>query len=140
LAKCENDSLLGAQTLYVVGEQIGGGELLLRFYPETPPDDSTKCQAKIPFAGGGKYRRPAGNYLALNDKRWSTPDTGYRIEIPDDGVFTTIHYQDQTANVPELNVCSIFFVQVTRPDPNAAPTMTPFPNPGAPCAGGAAPP
>ena len=128
-AECHDD-ILSTQTLYVVGEKQGNDFLLLRFYPETPPNgDATICQPNIPFRGGGRYRRPFGAYIPLNDTRWSTPAAGYEIQVP--STYRTLEYMDDAATAPELGICSEFYVAVTRIDPDASSTPQPFPQPAA---------
>ena len=99
------------------GEQ---DHLILRFYPASEPDgDGTLCQ---PWISNGW-----GTYLPLNDTRFSTPTVGYGVEIPEE--FGTVAYVDQTAIVPRYNVCSAFYVTVTRPDPKLTPALSPTPVP-----------
>jgi hypothetical protein len=118
-----NDHEIGVQSLYVIADEVGTNDLVLRLYPATAPDgDFTLCQPVITNSWG--------DYLPLNDTRWSTPTQGYEIEIPQD--FGTISYVDQTAIVPSLKVCSAFYVSVTRPDPSLEPALSPTPVPTPP--------
>jgi hypothetical protein len=120
IATCGGESQSVVQTLDVIADQTSKTDLVLRFYPASAPDGpGTLCQ---PWISNGW-----GTYLPLNDTRFSTPTTGYPVEIPEK--FGTVSYTDQTAIVPRYNVCSAFYVNVTRPDPSLTPVLPPTPVP-----------
>jgi len=101
-----HDHSSGTQILWVVGRlgrrngaidpainqlvsgQFGTRTLHMSFYPASIPTSSSGgfplCQPVIPFAGGGPDGRPPGNYLPFNDTRWSQPDKGYVVDLPQD--------------------------------------------------------
>lgn len=70
----------------LVSGTFGNRGLRLSFYPAAAPTSKSGpfplCQPTIPFAGGGPDGRPPGDYLPFNDTRWSQPNMGYGIFLP----------------------------------------------------------
>jgi hypothetical protein len=132
VVKCSDDVSApdeesGSQDLFVVAEPRGNDFRVLRFYPNTPPTTKgTLCQPNIAYRGGGPFQRNAGSYLPFNDTRWSTPDTGFEIQVPSD--YGVLEYIDDSTNAPSLGVCAYFWVRVIHPDPEQPiPTYPPGP-------------
>jgi hypothetical protein len=132
VVKCSDDvsgpdEESGSQELYVIAEARGNDFRLLHFFPNTPPSTTgTLCQPNIAYRGGGPFQRTAGSYLPFNDTRWSTPDTGFEIQIP--STYGVLDYIDDSTNSPSLGVCAYFWVRVILPDPEQPiPTYPPGP-------------
>jgi hypothetical protein len=91
----------------------GDEDLVLSFYPLGPPGAIGPCDATIPYVGRRVIDGQAivGPYLPFNDLRWSQPDVGYRIHLPETGALV---YDDMEQNIPQWGVESIWRVDVDR--------------------------
>ncbi len=118
------------QQLWVVGRVVPGGalirdqdtlvagtpgteDLILSFYPLEPADGIGACDAPIPYTGRRLVdgKTIVGPYAPFNDSRWSSPDVGYRIHLPEVG---GLIYEDWSQVVPAAGVDSQWTVDVDR--------------------------
>jgi hypothetical protein len=118
------------QQLWVVGTIAHGGslipnatsscrapratDLVLSFYPLEAAKRIGKCDEPIPYSGEAVLdgKRIVGPYAPFNDARWSTPDIGYRIHLPDPG--GKLEYEDWEQVLPATGVDSQWNIDVER--------------------------
>lgn len=110
-----------APPFVIVDGKRGGQDLMLYFYPASPPVGTLgKCQGTMDFPGGGPDDQPAGALLPFNDTMWTAifntnnwqDMLGLRIYLPSEG---TLNFTDNRDIYPQQNIFSQWNIVVTKP-------------------------